>query len=292
MSSRGPLDIDALADLALDTARAAADLVRERAAAGVAVAATKSSEVDVVTQADRDSEALIRRLIGEVRPSDAFLGEEGGATGGAGDAGDAGDAGSAAVRWIVDPIDGTVNFLYGLPEFSISIAAEVDGVLSVGVVLNVATGTAYRARRGAAGLQAEVLDGPGQRIGVRAPVPLSQQLVITGFSYDADVRRQQAAALVSLLPRVRDIRRHGSAALELCKIAVGQADAYVEVGVNLWDYAAGALIAEAAGARWEVLPGLAGRDLVVCAPAASFDDVRDLALDAGFGAGSGTGSRP
>jgi myo-inositol-1(or 4)-monophosphatase len=269
------LDVDALADLALTASRAAAALVRERAEAGVSVAATKSSEVDVVTQADRDSEALIRSLIAAARPDDAFVGEETGAHEAA--------AGSP-VRWIVDPIDGTVNFLYGLPEFAISIAAEVDGVLVVGVVLNVATGTAYRAWRGADGLRAEIHDGPGLRLGVRRPVPLAQQLLLTGFSYDAEVRRSQALALTSLLPLVRDIRRHGSAALELCKVAAGQADAYAEVGVNLWDYAAGVLIAEAAGARWEVLPGLAGRDLVVCAPADSFDELRDAVLTAGFGA--------
>jgi myo-inositol-1(or 4)-monophosphatase len=272
-----------LLELAVTAATQAADLVRARASAGVQVAATKSSDVDVVTQADRDSETLIRSIILEARPRDSFLGEEGND-----------QTGDSDVRWIVDPIDGTVNFLYGLPDFAISIAAERAGVLVAGVVLNAATGAAYVAVRAVDGtLTGDVLQigGPAAvdaltplaRLGVRAPVPLSQQLLITGFGYDPLMREAQAQALVRLLPRVRDIRRHGSAALELCRVACGQADAYAEVGVNLWDYAAGVLVAEAAGARWQVLPGLAGRDLVVCAPVATFDEVVRAVLEAGFG---------
>lgn len=257
-----------LLELGLRAAREAAELVRERRAAGVSVAATKSSEVDIVTQADRDSEALIRSLLLGERPDDALLGEE-----------DDDVPGSTGVRWIIDPIDGTVNFLYGLPEFAISIAAEVAGVVVAGVVLNVATGQEWAAARTADGFD---VSAP-YPLGVRASAPLAQQLLLTGFSYDAHLRELQARALVTLLPRVRDIRRHGSAALELCKIACGQADAYVEVGVNLWDYAAGALVAEAAGARWEVLPGLAGRDLMVCAPRAGFEELRAAVLAAGLG---------
>ena len=262
-----------LLDLAVRAGRAAAALVRERAAAEVTVAATKSSDVDVVTQADRDSEALIRTTILTERPDDAVLGEEGGLSN------DATGAGTG-VRWIVDPIDGTVNFLYGLPEYAISIAAEVDGRVVAGVVINVATGVEYTAHRTAEGIEARK---DGRPVGVRGPAPLAQRLVITGFSYDADMRQRQARGLVELLPQVRDIRRHGSCALELCHLADGQADAYFELGVNVWDYAAGALVAEGAGARVEVLPGMAGRPLVVAAPEHGFEEFRRAVLGAGYG---------
>jgi len=258
-----------LLDLAVRTARVASALVRERAVADVSVAATKSSDVDVVTQADRDSEALIRATILAERPDDSFLGEEGDDV-----------AGTTGVRWIVDPIDGTVNFVYGLPEYAVSIAAEVDGRVVAGIVVNVATGVEHTAYRTETGVVAR---RDGEPVGVRGPAPLAQRLVLTGFSYDADMRERQARGLVRLLPQVRDIRRHGSCALELCHLADGQADGYFEVGVNLWDHAAGALVAEGAGARVEVLPGLAGRPLVVAAPEHGFEELRDAVLDAGYG---------
>lgn len=258
-----------LLDLALRAARGAVALVRDRAAAEVTVAATKSSDVDVVTQADRDSEALIRATILAERPDDAFLGEEGDDV-----------VGTTGVRWIIDPIDGTVNFVYGLPEYAVSIAAEVDGRVVAGVVVNVATGVEHTAHRTSEGV---VALRDGRPVGVRGPAPLAQRLVITGFSYDADMRERQAQGLVRLLPQVRDIRRHGSCALELCHLADGQADGYFEVGVNLWDYAAAALVAEGAGARVEVLPGMAGRPLVVAAPAHGFEELRKVVLDAGYG---------
>jgi myo-inositol-1(or 4)-monophosphatase len=273
VSAEAGVDSRALLDLALRAARAAAALVRERAEGGVTVAATKSSDVDVVTRADTDSEALIRATILAERPDDAVLGEEGDDI-----------AGTTGVRWIVDPIDGTVNFLYGLPEYAISIAAEVDGPggpgIVAGVVLNAATGVEHTAHRSADGVVAR---RDGQPVGVRGPAPLAQRLVITGFGYDARMRERQAQGLVRLLPRVRDIRRHGSCALELCHLADGQADGYFEVGVNLWDYAAGALVAEGAGARVEVLPGMAGRPLVVAAPEHGFEELRDAVLEAGYG---------
>jgi myo-inositol-1(or 4)-monophosphatase len=263
------IDHRGLLDLARRAAREAAALVRERAAAEVTVAATKSSDVDVVTQADRDSEALIRATILAERPDDAFLGEEGDDV-----------AGSTGVRWIVDPIDGTVNFVYGLPEYAVSIAAEVDGRVVAGVVLNVATGVEHTAHRTPEGVVAR---RDGRPVGVRGPAPLAQRLLITGFSYDAKMRERQAQGLVRLLPRVRDIRRHGSCALELCHLADGQADGYFELGVNLWDYAAAALVAEGAGARVEVLPGMAGRPLVVAAPEHGFEELRNAILESGYG---------
>jgi myo-inositol-1(or 4)-monophosphatase len=262
-----------LLDLAVRAARSAAALVRDRAAAEVTVAATKSSDVDVVTQTDRDSEELIRAAILAERPGDAFLGEEGGLH-------EDLAGGTSGVRWVVDPIDGTVNFLYGLPEYAISIAAEVDGRVEAGVVINVATAVEYTALRTEEGVLARKDGAP---VGVRPPAPLGQRLLITGFSYDAAMRERQAQALVRLLPQVRDIRRHGSCALELCHLAEGQADGYFEVGVNVWDYAAGALVAEGAGARVEVLPGMAGRALVVAAPEHGFEELRNAVLQAGYG---------
>jgi len=267
----GRIDGRELADLALETARAAADLVRDRATREVTVADTKSSSVDVVTEADRASEELVRRLLREHRPDDGFLGEE-----------ESEEAGTSGVRWVIDPIDGTVNFLYGLPQYAVSIAAEWRGEVVAGVVVNAATGVEYVAHVSPDGTAEATRDG--RPIGVRGPAPLSQRLVATGFSYDASLRELQAQALVRLLPRVRDIRRLGSCALDLCHVAEGSVDAYVEEGVNLWDHAAGALVARAAGARTELTRGVGGRDLLVCAPSHGFDEFRDAVQQAGYAA--------
>lgn len=263
-------DHEALADLAVEVARAAAALVRQRAAAGVSVAATKSSDVDVVTEADRASEELIRSLIGSARPDDAFLGEEGDDV-----------TGTSGVRWVVDPIDGTVNFLYGLPQYAVSIAAEVDGEAVAGIVLDVASGTEYVARPGPGGL---VALRDGEPISVRGPAPLSHRLIGTGFSYGTEMRARQGASVARLLPVVRDIRRFGSCALDLCLVAEGRLDGYLEEGVNHWDHAAGGLVARAAGARTEELPGANGKMLLVCAPEHGFDELRAAAVTAGFAA--------
>jgi len=257
-----------LADLALDTARAAADLVRARAAQGVTVEATKSSDVDVVTAADRATESLIRDRIRGARPDDAFLGEE---------AED--EAGTTGVRWIIDPIDGTVNYLYGLPQYAVSIAAEVEGVVVAGVVLDVAKDTEYVARPGPDGV---VALRNGDPIAVRGPAPLAQRLIGTGFSYRAETRAVQAAAVARLLPRIRDIRRLGSCALDLCHVAEGRLDGYVEEGVNLWDHAAAGLIARAAGAHTRELAGAGGNTLLVCAPDHGFDEFLRAVRDTGF----------
>ena len=267
----GRIDGRELADLALETARAAAALVRDRASREVTVADTKSSSVDVVTEADRASEELVRRLLRERRPDDGFLGEE-----------ESEEAGTSGVRWVIDPIDGTVNFLYGLPQYAVSIAAEWRGEVVAGVVVNAATGVEYVAHVSSGGTAEATRDG--RPIGVRGPAPLSQRLVATGFSYDASLRELQAQALVRLLPRVRDIRRLGSCALDLCHVAEGSVDAYVEEGVNLWDHAAGALVARAAGARTELTRGVGGRDLLVCAPSHGFDEFRDAVQQAGYAA--------
>ena len=266
---RGLAELDDLAELALGTARAAAELVRGRAEQGVAVADTKSSDVDVVTEADRAAEALIRNRVRAARPDDAFLGEE-----------EAAESGTSGVRWIIDPIDGTVNFLYGLPQYAVSIAVEVDGEVVAGVVIDVAKRLEYVARPGADGVVvATCNDRP---IAVRDPAPLSQRLVGTGFSYTAEVRGVQAAAVARLLPEVRDIRRLGSCALDLCAVASGLLDGYVEEGVNLWDHAAAGLVARAAGATTRELVGASGGTLLVCGPAHGFDDLLAAVERAGF----------
>jgi myo-inositol-1(or 4)-monophosphatase len=188
------------------------------------------------------------------------------------------------VRWIVDPIDGTVNFLYGIPQYAVSIAAERDGVVVAGVVLDVARGTSYVGRRetGPDGRETVTAHRDGSPIEVRPPAPLSQRLIGTGFSYEARIRAVQAGAVGALLPHVRDIRRFGSCALDLCHVAEGLLDGYVEEGVNLWDHAAGALIAEGAGARTELTGGAGGQELMLCAPRHGFDEFRKAVEAAGF----------
>jgi myo-inositol-1(or 4)-monophosphatase len=264
-----------LADLALSAARAAAELVRERARGHVTVAATKSSDVDVVTEADRASEALIRDHIRVVRPGDGFLGEEGDDV-----------ASHTGVRWIVDPIDGTVNFLYGIPQYAVSIAAERDGEVVAGVVLDVQGRTEYVGRL-ADEHDPETATRDGAPVAVRGPAPMAQRLVATGFSYDRRVRVLQAEAVTRLLPLVRDVRRLGSCALDLCLVADGRLDAYVEEGVNLWDHAAAGLIARIAGARTFVGEGVGGLDLMVCGPAHGFDELLEVVRAVGFSPVSG-----
>jgi myo-inositol-1(or 4)-monophosphatase len=263
-----------LADLALGAARAAAELVRERARGHVTVAATKSSDVDVVTEADRASEQLIRDYLLAARPDDAFLGEES-----LGEEGD--DRSSGGVRWVVDPIDGTVNFLYGIPQYAVSIAAEVDGDVVAGVVLDVQHGTEYVGHVADGDVPATATRD-GRPIAVRGPAPMAERLIATGFSYDRRVRVLQAEAVTRLLPQVRDVRRLGSCALDLCLVADGRMDGYVEEGVNHWDHAAAGLIARIAGARTQLDRGVGGLDLLVCGPAHGFDELLRVIRDAGF----------
>jgi myo-inositol-1(or 4)-monophosphatase len=182
---------------------------------------------------------------------------------------------------VVDPIDGTVNFLYGLPQYAVSIAAEVEGVVVAGVVVNAATGTEYVAHRADDDAPA-LATRDGAPVAVRGPAPLAQRLLATGFNYDAGLRRRQVTALGELIDRVRDIRRIGACSLDLCLVADGSLDGYFEEGINLWDHAAGGLVAELAGARVLHTTGAAGRPMVVCAPDHGFDELLAALDQAGF----------
>jgi fructose-1,6-bisphosphatase/inositol monophosphatase family enzyme len=236
-----------LLDLAREVAGEAARVLAERRPAGPLgrpeVAATKSSPTDVVTEMDQASEALIRRRLLAARPGDAVLGEEGGQTGG------------GLVRWVVDPLDGTVNYLYGLADWAVSIAAEVEGTVVAGVVAVPSRDEVFCASRGG-GAWLRAGERPPVALRCNSGVPLAQALVGTGFGYEAKRRVVQGEVVAAVLPRVRDIRRGGSCAVDLCSVAAGRLDAFYERGVNYWDYAAGGLVATEAGAR---LGGLAGR---------------------------------
>ncbi|MEE2056330.1 inositol monophosphatase family protein [Rhodococcus artemisiae] len=224
---------------------------------------TKSTDTDPVTIADTESEDLIRSRLGQLRPGDGFLGEESGASHGAGEGG----VGETTVQWVVDPIDGTVNFVYGIPAYAVSVAARVDGVSVAGAVVDVASGDLYSA---AAGLGATCTDADGAVTNLRCtPVSdLGLALVATGFSYSAERRAIQGRLVAELLPRVRDIRRVGAAALDLCMVASGRVDAHYEHGLNPWDWAAGALIASEAGAEVRLPAGFGddGEIMTAAAP--------------------------
>ncbi len=256
---------DELRDLARDVALEAADLVARRRREGVEVADTKTSPTDVVTEVDHAAEELIRERLLKARPGDGFVGEEGSS-----------DSSASGVTWVVDPIDGTVNFLYGIPQYAISIAAREGDQVVAGVVLDVVKGECFTATRGGGAR----LDG--RRVAVRDVVPLEQRLVITGFSYERPTRVAQAAAVHRLLGRVRDVRRLGSAALDLCYVASGRADAYVEEGLNEWDLAAGGLVVEEAGGTLGQRTGVGGKRCVVAAPAGGYDEFLAAVEACGF----------
>lgn len=239
--SAEPLEAELL-DVARAAARAAAGELLARYEHAVEGFATKTSATDPVSDADRVAEAAIRRVLAERRPGDAILGEEGGATDGDG------SAASGVVRWVVDPLDGTVNYLFGNPQWCVSVAAEDAGGTLAGVVLDPLRGEELGATRSGPLLR----DGPpGADVSSAALRPraatLDVALVATGFAYDAAVRERQAEVLKRVLPRVRDVRRAGSAALDLAWTALGRCDAYWERDVKPWDVAAGALLCTRAG---------------------------------------------
>jgi len=251
--------------LAVTAAEDAAELLRTSRPDPDAIA-TKSSGTDLVTDLDRAAEArIVDRILG-ARPEDGVLGEEGGER-----------TGTSGVRWVIDPLDGTTNYVYGYPAYGVSIAAEDDGQAVAGVVVDVVSGERYTA---ALGQGAHRDDRP---IRVSGADELAAALIGTGFSYDAATRGRQAAPLATVLPAVRDLRRSGSAALDLCAVACGRIDGFWERGLSSWDRAAGGLIAAEAGARVGRL-GTAEPLTLLAAPPGLYDALEALleAADAAF----------
>ncbi|WP_067700168.1 inositol monophosphatase family protein [Nocardia jejuensis] len=294
-TSENRADIAELRRVAVLLAETAAAHVRERrpqvfgpGASQPDAVQSKSTPTDPVTIVDTETEQLIRKLLAEIRPGDLVVGEE--------------DGGSLAddpdtVHWVVDPIDGTVNFVYGIPAYSVSVAAVRGGRSVAGAVADVAHGVTYSAGLGQGAHRTVGTDAPGavgpDAVGTGEPsvatdpdrteaadslIPLrcnevdsvGMALVATGFAYGTARRTRQGELVAQVLPHVRDIRRIGSAALDLCMVAEGRVDAHYEHGLNLWDWAAGALIAAEAGAR-VILPapgttGAAGELVMAAAP--------------------------
>ena len=230
---------------------------------GVETGPSKSSPTDVVTAADRAVERLLADGIRAARPQDGLLGEEG-----------ASAPGTSGLRWVVDPIDGTTNYLYGIPQWAVSVAVEHERRTVVGVVLDPSKGELFTAVRG----RGASLDG--RRLACTAETELGQALVATGFGYDARRRAVQADLATHVLPRVRDLRRFGAASLDLCAVAAGRVDAYFEQGLSPWDLSAGGLVAREAGATLTGLSGdPAGYPLVLsCAPGVH-DALHDLLVE-------------
>jgi myo-inositol-1(or 4)-monophosphatase len=266
----------ALLEVAVEAARMAGTLLRQRAREGAELeVASKSTPTDLVSEADLASERAIRELLASRRPHDGFVGEEGGST-----------EGASGLSWVVDPLDGTVNFLFGIPQWCVSVAVRDGQGTVAGAVYDPNREELFTATRDGPA----VLSGPDGTLELSGPErtpaahargvvdseaghdELAAAMIATGLAYDADVREAQARVLARLIPRVRDIRRFGSAALDLTWTAAGRYDAYFERSVKQWDIAAGALICERAGLRvlelpvfenlpWGILvaaPGLAG----------------------------------
>lgn len=259
----------ALRGLAVAVATEAANRIRARAGAPDLRITTKSTATDPVTEVDREVEALVVGSLLAARPGDGVVGEEGAAV-----------TGTSGVRWLVDPIDGTVNFVYGIPGCNVSIAAEVDGEVVAAAVVDPLHGDTFAAARGHGATR------NGGAISCTAVADPAVALVGTGFGYDPVERTRQAAVLAGVLPRVRDIRRLGAAAVDLCWVACGRLDGYYERNLQAWDWAAGGLIASEAGARVGTvgdlpLPGALPDACIVAAGPALFEPLRALVAAAG-----------
>jgi len=263
-------DLTALLGLAVRLATDAGALLLEGRDSVQADQATKTSATDMVTDMDRASEALVVDGLVRARPDDAILAEEGSSR-----------AGKSGVRWVIDPLDGTTNYLYGHPTFAVSIAAELHGRTVVGVVAAPAHDEMFTAVVGGGAFATGGRSfGEGRRLAVSGATDLATSLVATGFSYLADTRTAQGRVLSRVLPLVRDVRRLGAAALDLCWVACGRIDAYYEAGLQPWDLAAGALIAAEAGAGVVGLDGpVPGSGSVLAATPALIDPLRRLLDD-------------
>jgi myo-inositol-1(or 4)-monophosphatase len=255
-------DPETLRVVAVQVAKEAADLARTVREESITCGSvqTKSTETDVVTAGDHAVERRVRERLVHLRPGESVLGEEEG-----------GEASLEGLRWVVDPIDGTVNYLYGYPLYAVSLAAQVDGVSVAGAVVEPVSGRVWSAAEG----RGATLDG--RRLHASSAQRLDLALVGTGFSYDAKRRTAQAGVISNLLGDIRDIRRGGAASLDLCAVAAGWLDGYYEHGLKRWDWAAGALIATEAGAQLR-LPTLnstdgLGDEAIVCVAPGVADDL-------------------
>jgi myo-inositol-1(or 4)-monophosphatase len=223
-------------DVAVKLAQEAGDLVVKRRAGHIEVANTKSSDVDVVTAVDKECEKFLYTRLGELRPGDGFLGEEGQV-----------EESTTGITWVVDPIDGTVNFLYNIPHYAVSIAAVTGDPtpgswqVEAGAVFNPATGELFHASLGQGAFLGE------RRLQIATPPPMNLALLATGFAYSTAMRREQVRILAELIGEVRDIRRMGTASLDLAAVAAGRVDVYFERTLNPWDHAAGELLVTEAG---------------------------------------------
>ena len=260
--------IEELHRVACDVAEAAGAFLVDGRPASLRVG-TKSTATDMVTEMDHASEALIGRLLAERRPHDALVAEEG-----------TDAVGSSGVRWIADPLDGTTNYLYGFPSYAVSLAAEVDGRIVAAAVRDAAHGETFSA---ALGMGAWCNGAPLAR--VEGPPTLATALVGTGFSYDPGRRAEQAGVLSGVLPRVRDIRRAGAAAVDLCWVGAGRLDCFYERGLAVWDWSGGGLVAREAGGRTDFLDD----ETYVAAPVHLWDELADLIVRS---RGSGERSGP
>ena len=231
--------LDELEGVARHVATAAAKILQEYSEAPLEEVTTKSSPTDLVSEADRASEAYIFSSLRKARPDDSVHGEEG-----------ASHVGTSGVSWVADPLDGTTNFFFRVPAYAVSLAGRYNGRTVVGVVVDATRRETWSATLGRGawcnGAECRVASGRSE---------LATALVSTGFSYSSERRAEQAAILPRLLPAVRDIRRFGSAALDLCWVAGGRFDAFYEAGLHLWDWAAGGLICAEAGGELSILPG-------------------------------------
>jgi len=258
--------LDELMDVALEAASGASELLTDCFGRAHHDVGTKSSPTDMVTEMDRSAEAHIGRVLTERRPQDAVLGEEGTAR-----------SGTTGVQWVVDPLDGTTNYLFGVPAYGVSVAAEIDGETVVGVVVDPSRRETWAAVRGRGARRGEtpLLLGRPSR-------PLREALIATGFSYRPEQRARQATVLAGVLPSIRDIRRFGAASLDLCWVAGGRFDGFFESGLQRWDTAAGALIAAEAGAEVSDLAGdpPSPGAMVIAAAPDLIEDLRNLLADA------------
>lgn len=254
-------DPEVLTRLAVEIAREAGDLARARRAEGVALAATKSTLADIVTEADREVEELIRGRLRAVRPDDGFFGEESGGT-----------AGESGVTWVVDPIDGTVNYAAGIANYAVSIAAVTGPVdrdaweVQAAVVYAPALGELFQAARGGGAW----LDGARLQASTETP---AGALIGTGFGYDPATHEGDLATVRSVMPLARDLRRMGAAAIDLAYVAAGRLDGYFERGLQPWDHAAGSLLVTEAGGRFSQFERENSRRMTVAAGSQLHDDL-------------------